>query len=84
MSINRPPIGQPNAPTTGWRVIGQQPWQELGPDQRVQQGVKVSFVTGGGVAHSVFIPQDRYTPDNVRGQIAALAVQLDQVQGMSG
>ena len=74
----------PNAPTTGWNVDYQQETVGLDASGRTVPGVKVGFITGKGVRSSVFIPQTLYTPTNVRAQIAAMAAQVDEVQGMSG
>lgn len=73
-----------NAPVTGWKVTGQVETMDRGPDGRAVAGMKVSFQTGKGVFASVFIPSDRYTPDNVRAAIASAAAQIDQVHTLSG
>lgn len=74
----------PNAPEGGWMVTGQVQTTELGADNRAVTGYRVSFTTGKGAQGSVFVPVNRYTPDNVRAEIAAHAHQLDQVQVMTG
>lgn len=73
-----------NAPTTGWHVESQVETMGLDPSGKAVEGVKVGFQTGKGVHASVFIPKDRYTPDNVRAAIAASAAAIDQVHSFSG
>jgi hypothetical protein len=51
---------------------------------QVQEGFRVMFTTGKGQQGSVFVPKARYTPDNVRAEIAAAAHQLDQVADLTG
>jgi len=74
----------PNAPVTGWSVESQMETTGLDPGGRAVEGVKVSFVTGRGVRASVFIPKDRYTPDNVRAAIADYAGRLEAVHTSKG
>lgn len=74
----------PDAPTSAWRVTGQQETLRPGPGGQVAEGVVVSFTTAKGVQSSVFIPKAMYSPQNVRAAIAAQAHQLDQVQELKG
>jgi hypothetical protein len=74
----------PNAPVTGWTVESQMETVGLDPTGRAVEGVKVFFVTGPGVRASVFVPKDKYTPDNVRAAIADYAGRLTQVHTSKG
>ncbi len=79
-------LGQvsPDAPQGAWQVLAQEETFDRAPGGQVVPGVKVSFVTAGGVHASIFVPNSLYSPDNVRAAVAARAHQLDTVQGMSG
>lgn len=73
----------PSMPTSGWTVTGQVETTTIGTDNRLVNGITVSFLTGDGVSGSVFVPNDQYTPDRVRAAIAARAGLLDAVQSMT-
>lgn len=78
MSIQ--PQSQPNS---GWVVTGQSESTIINDSNNVVSGVTVYFRTGNGTAGSVFVPQNLYTPDNVRAMIAQKAAQLDAVDRLS-
>ncbi len=71
------------APSSGWNVTGQREGVQVTNGQ-VINGVTIDFLTGNGVAGSVFIPNERYTTDYARAQIAARAQMLDDVHKLSG
>lgn len=75
---------QPNAPRSGWTIISQTPTIQNDASNAPVRGIEVFFTTGKGVTGSVFIPYNRYTPDNVRAEVAQRAGAIDAVQGMSG
>lgn len=50
---------------------------------QVVTGHIVYFITGDGHRDSVFVPDDHYTPDNVRTMIAAQAAAADAVGQLS-
>lgn len=74
----------PDAPQTGWEILDQQETVDEGPSGSIVRGMRVYFRTGKQLRGSVFIPINQYTPTNVRAAVAALAAQLDQVQGSTG
>ena len=74
----------PNAPQSAWRVTGQQEVPGPGPDGRLVDGWKVSFVTALGVNGSLFLPKALYNVANVRAAVAAAAYELDQVHQLQG
>lgn len=73
----------PPAPSSGWTVTAQTPTQGLGPAGHFVPGMNVSFITGAGIEGTVFVPQLRYSPENVAAAIAAQAAGLDAVTGLS-
>lgn len=73
-----------NAPVSGWAVTTQSETLERDDAGNVTRGYRVVFRTAKGATGSVFLPLAQYNPSNVRAAIAAMAHQLDQVQGMSG
>ncbi len=70
------------APSSGWNVTGQRETVQVNNGQ-VVNGVTIDFLTGNGVQGSVFIPNERYTTEYARTQIAARAAMLDAVHGLS-
>jgi len=48
------------------------------------QGYTVTIVTGLGHTGKRFIPDDKYTPEQVRPRLAALAANLDAIGALSG
>ena len=84
MAINPRGGLRPNAPQSGWSDVTQTPGLGLDGYGRAVQGYTVRFRSGKGVPGELFIPLSRYTPDNVRAEIAAHAAQLDAIQEMSG
>jgi len=84
MAMNAPSSRPPSAPVTGWRVTDQVQTTDVDAQGRPVRGMRVSFQTGAGVTSSVFVPENRYTPDNVRATIAAAATQIDQVHKLTG
>jgi hypothetical protein len=67
-----------------WQVTGQQQSTELIPGGRFVKGVNVSFVTKLGNSGTVFIPEDAYTPDNVRAAVGEKAARVDAVGQLTG
>lgn len=64
--------------SSGWRVTSQVEQTEV-LNGRIQQGWRVSFITGNGVNGSVWVPLVQYTPANVAAAITPVAAQLDAV-----
>lgn len=71
-------------PRTGWKITGQRPG--LGDDGHGQpvEGVTVTFHLEGVGEFSKFIPQAKYSPNNVQAEIAAYAAQISQVHKLTG
>lgn len=84
MSDTSPYVTGPNATAKGWNVTSQQEVLERDPSGNVVRGYRVFFQTGKGGSGSVFVPLAMYNPPNVRAAVAAMATQVDSVQGMSG
>jgi hypothetical protein len=74
----------PNAPVTGWTVESQMETTGLDPAGRAVEGLKVYFITGQGTRASVFVPKDKYNPENVRAAIAQLAGAMAEVHTSKG
>lgn len=74
----------PNAPVTGWSVVGQIPTVGLDGANRPVEGMRIDFRTGKGVQSSIFVPQADYNPVNVKARIAAAAAMIDQVHALTG
>lgn len=71
------------APSSGWNVTGQRETVQV-VNGTVVNGVTVDFLTGNGVLGSVFVPNERYTTENVRAAVMARARMLDDVHTLSG
>lgn len=70
---SRPPSAAPN----GGRIVSQQRNTRPGPNQTIEAGYDVAFKTAKGVDGVVFVPEARYTTDNVLAAVRAAANQLD-------
>lgn len=66
-----------------WRVTSQQETTETTPGVGFTRGYRVAFTTGEGNSGSVFVPMDRYTPDNVRLLVASVADRIDSVGSLT-
>jgi hypothetical protein len=73
-----------SAPGTGWSIQAQTYKVAPNVSGALVQGTEVSFMTASGVLGTVFIPQAQYTVDNVRANVAAQALVLDQIQNLKG
>lgn len=62
-----------------WQVTGQQSDQSQFIAGQPVSGHVVSFITGEGWRDSVFVPDDHYTPANVRKAVQAAADRADSV-----
>ena len=62
-----------------WTVTGQQSDQTTFVGGQPVSGHVVSFITGEGWRDSVFVPDDHYTPANVRKAVQAAADRADSV-----
>lgn len=66
-----------------WQVTGQQSDQTTFVGGQPVSGHVVSFITGAGWRDSVFVPDDHYTPANVKKAIQAAADRADSVGALS-
>lgn len=73
----------PNVASSGWTVTTQRETQEQGPGGRFIKGIEVGFVTGQGVAGTVFVPAVSYNPPTVSAMITEKAAQIDAITGLS-
>ena len=71
------------AGAVSWSVTYQQQGYDTTPGAPVRAGVTVGFVVNGRTQSSVFIPQDEYTPDNVRAKVAAAAARVAAVDALT-
>lgn len=67
---------------SGWKVTSQVEQTQVA-NGTIQQGWRVSFVTGNGVAGSVWVAANQYTPANIAAAINPVATQLDSVYGLT-
>ena len=67
-----------------WKVEYQTETVGLGSDGRPVEGVKVGFVTSGGVHGSVFIPKAQFNANKVKAAIIEQVTHHDAVSGLSG
>lgn len=72
-------VGQPN-----WVVTAQQQTNRTDATGRFVAGWLVTFSTKEGLAGSVFIPENLYTPEYVKQAINARYVQMQSVQNLTG
>lgn len=72
------------ASSTGWKVVGQTETMGLDPLGKAVDGIRVTFQTTRGITGTVFVPKDRYTPDNVTAAIKAAVGTLHTVADLSG
>lgn len=68
---------------SGWKVTGQQE-QDAVINGNVVPSMVVSFLTREGVAASVSVPLQQYTPDKVAQLIAERATIVDAVHQLEG
>lgn len=71
-------------PAPAWRVTGQVEDTRVGPDGRVETGVKVLFRTAAGVDGSVFVVNAQYNAASVLAAISERVAVLDAVSGLTG
>lgn len=71
--------------TPAWKVTGQLTTVRI-PEggSRFVQGIEVSFMTRGGHAGTVFIPEQLYTPEYVISQIDPRAANMDAIGSLQG
>lgn len=74
-----------SSPSNGvtWRVDSQVQRTRVNALGGVEDGYDIAFTTGAGHNGSVFVPESRYTPANVRAAIAEKAALMDQVGSMT-
>lgn len=66
-----------------WIVESQTPATRALATGQVAEGYDIAFLTGQGHAGMVFVPNPKYTVDNVRAAIQAQADLLDAVGALS-
>jgi hypothetical protein len=66
-----------------WRVESQTPRTRADSTGNVADGFDIAFQTGDGHTGTVFVPQSRYTADNVRAIIQAQANLMDEVGSLT-
>lgn len=66
-----------------WTVTGQLADQTTFVGGQPVTGHTVSFITGAGWRDTVFVPDDHYTPANVKKLIQAAADRADQVGALT-
>ena len=76
------PSGQSQTGVT-WTVTSQSESTEIQPSGQAARGYRIYFQTGTGQQGSIFVPQDRYLPDNVRALLAAAAANADAIGNLS-
>jgi len=72
-----------SAPAVQYTVTDQVQATEADGQGRPARGIRVHFRTAAGNLGSVFVPDNRYTPENVRAAIVAKAALMDQVSGLT-
>lgn len=65
-----------------WQVTGDAPDQVVFRGATPQTGHEITFVTGQGNRGSVFVPDDQYTPAQVKKIVAAKAAVVDEVNAL--
>lgn len=67
-----------------WTIVGQA--EDFRQDERGNfvQGFVVTFRTASGATGTVFVPADRYTVDEVRQRVSAMAQTVQAVAGLTG
>jgi hypothetical protein len=84
MAMNRPPSRPPSAPATGWEITDQVQATDVDAKGVPARGMRVYFRTGKGVTSNVFVPDSRYSVENVQAAVASKAAEIDQVHGLQG
>jgi hypothetical protein len=67
-----------------WVVTGQTRTVAADASNNVGPGWNVSYLTAGGTAGTVFVPDTQYTPSGVAALVGDLAGRNDSINGMSG
>lgn len=81
MTMSQPESRPPSAAPNGGRITDQVQTTENDPAGRATRGVRVSFQTGKGQTGSVFVPEGRYTYDNVVAAVREAANRIDGIHG---
>lgn len=73
------------APVPGtWKVISQTPGPGTDDSGSLAQGYTITIQTGLGHTGKLFVSTDKYSVDQVRPRLAALAQVIDNVGQLSG
>lgn len=73
----------PATPSAGWSVVSQQETTEVDANGQVTRGWRVYYKVGG-TQGSVFVPQATYNRQTVAAKVAAAAMEVAAVSGLSG
>lgn len=71
------------AGTPSWHVTGQVEQTQVDPSGRIVEGMRIMYLTGQGVAGSVFLPMALYDPGHVRAAISQAAASNDAIAGLT-
>lgn len=75
---------QPNGGPVTYHVTGQTEGQGRNASGAFIPGVTVTFAMSNGHGGTVFIPSDRYDPENVKAAIEVRVRQIKDVGAISG
>lgn len=67
-----------------WKVISQVPGPGQDESGTLAQGYTITIQTGLGHTGKLFVPQDKYTAEQVRPRLAALAQTVDAIGQLEG
>jgi hypothetical protein len=67
-----------------WTIVGQQATTGQDAAGDYQKGVDVTFQLATGTTGTVFIPQIKYTPENVAVAVTKAARHLNAVDNLTG
>lgn len=73
----------PDPPPVSWTVTGTQETTQVTDGGQAVRGYRIYFRTGNGATGSVFVPETRYLPDNVRSLLMAAAQNADAIAQLS-
>lgn len=66
-----------------WKITGQTPGFDTTPGSGLTKGVTVSFTVNGTIQGSVFVPENQFTVEYVRSEVAAEAAKLAAIQALT-
>lgn len=79
------PVPEPAPPAPTWEVVSQSPVMVMNAAGQAVQGYRVTArVIATGSTFSVDVPAAQYNADNVKMLLAAAAVHVVNVDGLSG